>query len=207
MKTPTRVRLVGRRVADGFCRIGVRPNTTSDAGTDTVRLGSGLRLIGATLRGLLRVQPDTFGREGTISGQRVAYTRVSTLDQNTARQLDGIAVDRTFTDSASGKDTQRPQLVALLGFVWAGDTVVTHSMDRLARNLDDLRCRRRCGTGCLLIIWRISCLSRSMRFLTARTNPHRQKSSKPGAVPSVGRCGTDAVPLRREGIARELVEP
>jgi len=64
---------------------------------------------------------------------------VSTLDQNTARQLDGVAVDRTFTDSASGKDVNRPQLAAMLGFVREGDTVVTHSMDRLARNLDDLR--------------------------------------------------------------------
>jgi len=77
--------------------------------------------------------------EDVISGQRVAYTRVSTLDQNTAWQLDGVAVDRTFTDSASGKDVNRPQLAALLGFVRAGDTVVVHSMDRLARNLDDLR--------------------------------------------------------------------
>ena len=44
-----------------------------------------------------------------------------------------------FTDKASGKDTQRPQLEALLSFVREGDTVVVHSMDRLARNLDDLR--------------------------------------------------------------------
>jgi len=48
-------------------------------------------------------------------------------------------VDRIFTDKASGKDTQRPQLDALLTFVRDGDTVVVHSMDRLARNLDDLR--------------------------------------------------------------------
>ena len=88
---------------------------------------------------VLRVQPDTFVREGTIGGQRVAYTRVSTLEQNTARQLDGIAVDRTFTDKASGKDTRRPQLAAMLGFVRDGDTVIAHSMDRLARNLEDLR--------------------------------------------------------------------
>lgn len=53
--------------------------------------------------------------------------------------MDGIAVDRTFTDSASGKDIQRPQLAALVGFVREGDTVIVHSMDRLARNLDDLR--------------------------------------------------------------------
>ena len=64
---------------------------------------------------------------------------MSTLDQNTARQLDGIAVDRTFTDKASGKDTRRPQLAAMLGFVRDGDTVIAHSMDRLARNLEDLR--------------------------------------------------------------------
>jgi len=48
-------------------------------------------------------------------------------------------VDRIFTDKASGKDTQRPQLDALLTFVRDGHTVVVHSMDRLARNLDDLR--------------------------------------------------------------------
>ncbi|EIP3532108.1 recombinase family protein [Salmonella enterica] len=44
-----------------------------------------------------------------------------------------------FTDKASGKDTQRPELERLLAFVREGDTVVVHSMDRLARNLDDLR--------------------------------------------------------------------
>jgi hypothetical protein len=48
-------------------------------------------------------------------------------------------VDRLFTDKASGKDSQRPQLDALLSFAREGDTVVVHSMDRLARNLDDLR--------------------------------------------------------------------
>jgi DNA invertase Pin-like site-specific DNA recombinase len=69
----------------------------------------------------------------------VAYTRVSSLDQSVGRQLDGIVVDRTFTDSASGKDAQRPQLAALVSFVRDGDTVIVHSMDRLARNLDDLR--------------------------------------------------------------------
>ncbi len=64
---------------------------------------------------------------------------MSTLDQHAGRQLDGIVVDRTFTDSASGKDTQRPQLAALVSFVRKGDIVIVHSMDRLARNLDDLR--------------------------------------------------------------------
>jgi len=74
-----------------------------------------------------------------MSGQRVGYTRVSSLDQNADRQLDGVTVDRTFTDSASGRSTARPQLEALLAFGRDGDTVLVHSMDRLARNLDDLR--------------------------------------------------------------------
>jgi DNA invertase Pin-like site-specific DNA recombinase len=46
---------------------------------------------------------------------------------------------KLFTDKALGKGTQRPQLDALLSFAREGDTVVVHSMDRLARNLDDLR--------------------------------------------------------------------
>lgn len=74
-----------------------------------------------------------------MGGQRVGYIRVSSLDQNAARQLDGAALDRTFVDQASGKDAQRPQLEDLRAYVRDGDTVVVHSMDRLARNLDDLR--------------------------------------------------------------------
>lgn len=74
-----------------------------------------------------------------MRGQRIGYVRVSSLDQNPERQLEQIPVDKVFTDRASGKDTRRPQLDALLDFVREGDTVVVHSMDRLARNLDDLR--------------------------------------------------------------------
>jgi DNA invertase Pin-like site-specific DNA recombinase len=72
-------------------------------------------------------------------GQRIGYIRVSTLDQHVDRQLEGIEVDKTFTDTASGKDTKRPQLALLMSFARTGDTVIVHSMDRLARNLDDLR--------------------------------------------------------------------
>lgn len=74
-----------------------------------------------------------------MTGQRIGYIRVSTLDQNPDRQLENIPVDRVFTDHASGKDVARPQLDTLIRFVREGDTVVVHSMDRLARNLDDLR--------------------------------------------------------------------
>ena len=72
-------------------------------------------------------------------GQRIGYIRVSTLDQHTVRQLDGSEVDKTFTDRVSGKNTKRPQLELLMSFARSGDTVIVHSMDRLARNLDDLR--------------------------------------------------------------------
>ncbi len=72
-------------------------------------------------------------------GKRVGYIRVSSVDQNTDRQLEGVTVDKRFTDKASGKDTKRPQLQAALEFVREGDVLVVHSMDRLARNLDDLR--------------------------------------------------------------------
>lgn len=72
------------------------------------------------------------------SGQSIGYVRVSSVGQNDARQLDGMEFDRVFTDKASGKDTQRPQLQAMLAHVREGDHVYVHSMDRLARSLGDL---------------------------------------------------------------------
>ncbi len=75
----------------------------------------------------------------TKTGQRIGYVRVSSIDQNDQRQLVGIELDDTYTDKASGKDVHRPQLKALLKHVRLGDTVIVHSLDRLARSLDDLR--------------------------------------------------------------------
>jgi DNA invertase Pin-like site-specific DNA recombinase len=72
-------------------------------------------------------------------GKRIGYVRVSSVDQNDARQLDGVALDKTFTDKASGKNTDRPQLQALLQFVREGDHILVHSMDRLSRSLRDLQ--------------------------------------------------------------------
>lgn len=72
-------------------------------------------------------------------GKRVGYIRVSSVDQNTGRQLEGVDLDKTFTDKASGKDVKRPQLQAALEYLRDGDVLVVHSMDRLARNLGDLR--------------------------------------------------------------------
>ncbi|MCB1068564.1 MAG: recombinase family protein [Simkania sp.] len=72
-------------------------------------------------------------------GKKIGYVRVSTFDQNPERQLENIELDKIYTDKASGKDVNRPQLIELIDYVRDGDTVVIHSMDRLARNLDDLR--------------------------------------------------------------------
>jgi len=72
-------------------------------------------------------------------GQRIGYVRVSSYDQNVERQLEGVELDRVFTDRASGKDTERPEFKALVAYAREGDTIIVHSMDRLARNVDDLR--------------------------------------------------------------------
>jgi DNA invertase Pin-like site-specific DNA recombinase len=68
----------------------------------------------------------------------IAYIRVSTVDQNTDRQLDGMAFDKTFTDKLSGSDTNRPQLISMIEWVREGDVVHVHSIDRLARSMSDL---------------------------------------------------------------------
>lgn len=68
----------------------------------------------------------------------IGYIRVSSLDQNTHRQLEGIVLEKTFTDTQSGKDTHRPALLACMALLQKGDTLHVHSIDRLARNLQDL---------------------------------------------------------------------
>jgi len=74
-----------------------------------------------------------------MTGKQIGYVRVSTTDQRTDRQLVGLELDRVFIDHASGKDSNRPQLEAMLAYVRDGDVIHVHSLDRLARNLVDLR--------------------------------------------------------------------
>lgn len=69
----------------------------------------------------------------------IGYQRVSSYGQNEERQLTDVDVDEMFTDKASGKDTNRPQLNAAIRYARKGDVFVVHSMDRLARNIVDLR--------------------------------------------------------------------
>ena len=68
----------------------------------------------------------------------IGYVRISSPDQNSGRQLDGIQLEKVFTDECSGKTAQRPALQSCLSFVREGDTLHVHSIDRMARNLADL---------------------------------------------------------------------
>jgi len=74
-----------------------------------------------------------------MKGQVIGYKRVSSMEQNTARQLDGVALDEVFEEKVSGKSMDRPALLAMIKHARKGDTVVVHSMDRLGRNLIDLK--------------------------------------------------------------------
>jgi hypothetical protein len=89
-----------------------------------------VRFFLTLVAGVLRVQPDTLRQEGDMAWQRIGHIRVSSLDQNTQRQLEGIELDRIFTDKASGKDTNRPKLEELLRFLCDGDTLVVHGPAR-----------------------------------------------------------------------------
>lgn len=73
-----------------------------------------------------------------MPGKDIGYVRVSTHDQNTARQLDGVHLDKVFEEHASGKNSDRPALQTCLDYVRDGDVLHVHSIDRLARNLQDL---------------------------------------------------------------------
>lgn len=74
-----------------------------------------------------------------MSGKRIGYIRVSTTDQNPDRQLENIPLDKKFVDYASARSTDRPQLKLMFEFAREDDTIIVHSMDRLARSLRDLK--------------------------------------------------------------------
>ena len=94
--------------------------------------------------------------------------RVSSLDQNTERQLTDITLDRVFEDKSSAKDTKRPQLKACLDYLRDGDTLIVHSIDRLARNLEDLQrlVRELTGKGVS-----VRFIKESLAFQAGENNP------------------------------------
>jgi len=71
----------------------------------------------------------------------IAYVRVSTIEQNEARQIEGLRkhnIDKWFKEKVSGKDANRPQLQAMLEFAREGDSVFIHDFSRMARSTKDL---------------------------------------------------------------------
>lgn len=104
-------------------------------------------------------------------GERLGYIRVSTLAQNTDRQLDGMELDRTFTDKLSGKDSNRPQLQELLQYARKGDTVFVHELSRLGRNLDDLRNLVKQFTDKGVTV---TFVHENMTFIAGRKNPMQE---------------------------------
>ena len=72
---------------------------------------------------------------------KIGYIRISTPDQNTARQevlMRELGVEQVFIDQMSGKNTDRPELKRMMAFVRMGDTVIVESISRFARNTRDL---------------------------------------------------------------------
>lgn len=91
---------------------------------------------------LLHIRSDiTLTGRLTMKGQIIGYARVSSVDQNLARQLEQLKTehpDKIFEDRASGATTNRPAFQQMMEYAREGDTIVVCSMDRLARNLADL---------------------------------------------------------------------
>lgn len=72
---------------------------------------------------------------------KIGYIRISTADQNTARQellMEQLGVDEVYIDRISGKNTNRPELQKMMEYVRRGDTVIVESISRFARNTRDL---------------------------------------------------------------------
>ena len=103
-----------------------------------------------------------------MSGKKIGYVRVSTVEQHTDRQLAGITLDKVFEDKCSGKDTNRPQLTACLEYLRDGDTLYIHSIDRLARSLRDLL---NIVQGLLARKVSIKFIKEGMEFNSDTTNP------------------------------------
>ncbi len=73
-----------------------------------------------------------------MTGKRIGYIRVSTIEQNPGRQLEGVALDKKFIDYASSRSMDRPEFKIMMDYVREEDIVYVHSIDRLARNIRHL---------------------------------------------------------------------
>ena len=132
--------------------------------------------------------------------QKIGYIRVSTVDQNTDRQLSSLQLDRIFTEHASGKNIgDRPALNEMLAFIREGDDVYVHSMDRLARNLRDL----------LNLVEQINAKGVTLHFVTENLSFSSNTETNPMATLMLSLLGAVAqfersliLERQREGIAK-----
>ena len=128
----------------------------------------------------------------------VGYVRVSSLDQNPDRQLEELKaakVEKVLLDKSSGKNTERPELQKMLNFVREGDTLVVHSLDRLARNLADL----------LKMVQELTSRGVSVRFLHEKWDFDAGKEASPMAKLMLSMVGAFAE-FERSMIKRRQAE-
>ena len=132
-----------------------------------------------------------------MSGKSIGYIRVSTVTQNTERQLYGVELDRVYEDKCSGKNTDRPALAECLSYLRDGDTLHCHSIDRLCRNLRDLL---ELVQGLLARGVSVVFHKENMRFVAGKTDQFQElQLSIIGAVASFER--QMILERQREGIA------
>ena len=128
----------------------------------------------------------------------VGYVRISSLDQNPERQLEelnALKVEKIFMDKLSGKNIERPELQKMLSFVREGDTLVVHSLDRLARNLTDL----------LTMVQDLTGRGVSVRFLNEKLDFDAGKEASPVAKLMLSMVGAFAE-FERSMIKRRQAE-
>ena len=106
-----------------------------------------------------------------MSGKRVGYVRVSTVEQNLERQLVSVDLDKVFEEKASAKTADRPKLREMLDYIREGDEVYVHDISRLARNIEDLHglVREITSKGCSLHFQK-----ENLAFSADQTDPFSQ---------------------------------
>jgi len=131
----------------------------------------------------------------------IAYVRVSTVEQNEARQCENLTkygIDKWFTEKVSAKDTNRQQLQAMIDFAREGDTIYIHDFSRIARSTNDL----------LNIVERLTAkgvfLSSTKENIDTNTPTGKLMLTMIGAINEFER--TNLLERQREGIAIAVKE-
>ena len=106
-----------------------------------------------------------------MKGQKIGYIRVSSVEQNTDRQLVDIELDKTFEEKVSAKTTNRPQLQQMLEHIRENDEIYCHDISRFARNIEDLHrlVREITGKGCSLHF-----VKENLHFSGDKTDPTQE---------------------------------